>query len=372
MTFNENPSYDETNIGMFPNIHALDVSYDTSAFEVAADLDANGQLTPRCAQQVCKHIDRDGFAIVQNFLSNEECATGMEVVQAALVDRDREHSAFASQTDIHYRRRDFCPLPTTKLVLRTFSLLARRAERVLTEYCSSLWAVLEMSTLTSYAGSSHQYLHRDPADVLCVFAALDDVSQEQGGTILAPETHPYIGFHREHGGKGDLFMRLFQLQCNMRIMRYNLRKVINLWRSKKPMISSEEFYDRVFSKRIDEHQPNLYYFLIKSPNPVFNIYKFGPLTLIRLAQFGKEAAAAYRLIQTCPKKGTIIIYRSDILHAGPDNRSNKPRYFLNINIARDFIHPEAWKNGYSPHSSLLSTPMTLGDLINYPAVSSDT
>lgn len=120
MTFNENPSYDETNIGMFPNIHALDVSYDTSAFEVAADLDANGQLTPKCAQQVCEHIDRDGFAIVQNFLSNEECATGMEVVQAALVDRDREHSAFASQTDIHYRRRDFCPLPTTKLVLRTF------------------------------------------------------------------------------------------------------------------------------------------------------------------------------------------------------------------------------------------------------------
>ena len=372
MTFNENPSYDETNIGMFPNIHALDVSYDTSAFEVAADLDANGQLTPRCAQQVCEHIDRDGFAIVQNFLSNEECATGMEVVQAALVDRNREHSAFASQTDIHYRRRDFCPLPTTKPVLRTFSLLARRAERVLTEYCSSLWAVLEMSTLTSYAGSSHQYLHRDPADVLCVFAALDDVSQEQGGTILAPETHPYIGFHREHGGKGDLFMRLFQLQCNMRIMRYNLRKVINLWKSRKPMISSEEFYDRVFSKKIDEHQPNLYYFLIKSPNPVFNAYKFGPRTLIRLAQFGKEAAAAYRLIQTCPKKGTIIIYRSDILHAGPDNRSNKPRYFLNINIARDFIHPEAWKNGYSPHSSLLSTPMTLGDLINYPAVSGDT
>lgn len=235
----------------------------------------------------------------------------------------------------------------------------------MTQYCSSAWAVLEISTLTSYAGCSHQYLHRDPSGVLCVFVALEDVSPEQGGTVLAPGTHPFIGFHRGYGGRAELFMRLFQLQCNMRIMRYNFRKIVRLWRSEQPRISTREFFERVFSRKIDEHQPNIYYFLTRSPNAVFNLSKFGLRTLIRLVQYGKEAAETFRLIQASPNRGAIIIYRSDILHAGPDNRSKNPRYVLNINFARDVIHPEAWHNGYSPHSSLRAKPMTLGELTNW-------
>jgi hypothetical protein len=148
-------------------------------------------------------------------------------------------------------------------------------------------------------------------------------------------------------------------------MRYNLRKITRLWRSEQPRISTREFVERVFSKKRDEHQPNIYYFLTRSPNSVFNLSKFGLRTLIRLVQYGKEAARTFRLIQASPKRGAVIIYRSDILHAGPDNRSEHPRYFLNINLARDVIHPEAWHNGYSPHSSLRAKPMTLGELINY-------
>ncbi|HEY7654635.1 MAG TPA: hypothetical protein VIG07_17600 [Methylomirabilota bacterium] len=341
------------------------LSFDTSEFEVEADLDDNACITQECARRLCEAIDKHGFVIAKHFLSDRECAAGLEVVRTALGDPARERSSFASQTDIRHGRRDFCPLPSTEPVLRFCSLLARRGERVLTEYCSTGWAVLEISTLTSYAGCSHQYLHRDPSGVLCVFVALEDVSPEQGGTVLAPGTHPFIGFHRGYGGKAELFMRLFQLQCNMRIMRYNLRKITRLWRSEQPRISTREFVERVFSKKRDEHQPNIYYFLTRSPNSVFNLSKFGLRTLIRLVQYGKEAARTFRLIQASPKRGAVIIYRSDILHAGPDNRSEHPRYFLNINLARDVIHPEAWHNGYSPHSSLRAKPMTLGELINY-------
>ena len=341
------------------------VSFDTSAFEVEADLDADACITRECGRRLCEAIDKHGFVIVQNVFSDRESAAGLEVVRTALGDPDRERASFASQTDVRYGRRDFCPLPSTEPVLQFCSLLARRCERVLTEYCRSAWAVLEISTLTSYAGCSHQYLHRDPAGVLCVFVALEDVSVEQGGTVLAPGTHPFIGSHRGHGGRAELLMRLFQLRCNVRIMRYNLRKIVKLWRSGQPRISTEEFFDRVFSRKSDAHQPNIYYFLTRSPNAVFNVYKCGLRTLIRLVQFGKQAAEAFRLIQASPKRGSIIIYRSDMLHAGPDNRSKNPRYFLSINIARDVIHPAAWRSGYSPHSSLRAKPMTLGELIDW-------
>jgi hypothetical protein len=232
--------------------------------------------------------------------------------------------------------------------------------------------VLEISTLTSYIGCSHQYLHRDPSGVLCVFVALEDVSPEQGGTVLAPGTHPFIGFHRGHGGKAELFMRLFQLQCNLRIMRYNLKKIVRLWRSVGSKISTAEFFERVFSRKEDAHQPNIYHFLTRRPNAVFNLYKFGLRTLVRLVQYGREASETFSLIQVSPKRGTIIIYRSDILHAGPDNRSRDPRYFMNINLARDVIHPAAWLNGYSPHSSLRAKPVTLGDLVKWPSGSAAT
>jgi len=343
----------------------LEVSYDASAFEVEAEIDGDRRITRACAQRICQAIDEHGFAVVRNFVSGEEDAAGLEVVNATLADPKRERSSFASQTDIRYGRRDFCPLPCSPSVLRFSALLSRRGARVFTEYCSSGWPVLEISTLTSYPGCSHQYLHRDPSGVLCIFLALEDVSPEQGGTVLAPGTHPYIGSHRGHGGKADLLARLFQLQFNLRLLRYNLRRVTRLWRFGEPKISTQEFRERVFSRTKDAHQPNLLYFLRKGPNAVFNLRSFGLRTLIRLFQFGREAVQSFCLVQATPEKGTCIIYRSDILHAGPDNRSKKPRYFFNINLARDVIHPEAWQNGYSPHSSLRAKPMTLGELIDW-------
>jgi len=52
-----------------------------------------------------------------------------------------------------------------------------------------------------------------------------------------------------------------------------------------------------------------------------------------------------------------------MLHADPDNRSTKPRFFFGMSIARDVIFDEQWRNGYAPHTSLLAEPETLGDLL---------
>lgn len=58
----------------------------------------------------------------------------------------------------------------------------------------------------------------------------------------------------------------------------------------------------------------------------------------------------------------MIVYYSDMLHAGPDNRLAAPRYFFNMNIAREAISRESWQGGYTPHSSLLAAPITLDRL----------
>ena len=342
----------------------LDVSHDTSAFEVEAELDGDLRITAACADRIGRTIDRHGFAIVPGCLSDAECAAGRALVADTLADADRERSSFASQTDIAYGRRDFCPLPSSPEVLGFFSALVRRCERVLTPYSSLRRSVLEISTLTSHAGCSHQYVHSDPGGVLCVFAAVSDVSRAQGGTVFAPGTHPYIGSELGHGRRAALLSRLFQIQCNLRIFAYNLRKLFGLWRSGEPRITARELRDRVFSRRRDGHQPNLWLFLT-SPSSVFNLYKiaFHTRGLIRMWRHGSEAAAAFRLVQAAPRRGTVLIYRSDMLHAGPDNRSDEPRCFLNINLARDVVHPEALKAGYSPHSSLRERPMTVGELI---------
>lgn len=187
----------------------LDVSYDTREFEVAAELDQSGRLTPACARQVCKILDEQGFVVIPNLMSEEEAAEGLRLVHDAIDDANREIGAFASQTDIQYRRRDFCPLPSTKPVLTYAAMLCQRLQQVLVEYCGRTRQVLEISTLTSYLGSSHQYIHRDPDGVLCMFAAVDDVSPEQGGTVFVPGTHTYSGADMKHGGKAILFVRLF-------------------------------------------------------------------------------------------------------------------------------------------------------------------
>lgn len=341
----------------------LDVSYDTQEFEVPAELDENSRLTPECARRVCQNLDEHGFAVIPGLLSDREAAAGLQIVRDGIADPNREKSEFASETDTGYGRRDFCPLPSSEPVLSYAAILCQRLENVLAEYCGRSRQVLDIATLTSYFGSSHQYIHRDPDGVLCLFAAVDDVSTEQGGTVFVPGTHNYSGAEINHGGKAKLLMRLYQTLSNFRILRYNLA---NIWRMRKtaePPITWKEFRERVFSWRSDDHQPNLARFILCS-NLVFRLSNLGPHRLIWLIRYWKTINETFRLVQAAPKKGTVMLYRSDMLHAGPDNRSPKPRFFFNMNIARDIIFREQWREGYAPHASLLASPKTLGDLLD--------
>ena len=128
-------------------------------------------------------------------------------------------------------------------------------------------------------------------------------------------------------------------------------------------MTKKEFWDRVFStKQKDSHQPNIFHFL-SSRNEEFRLSQFGPRSLIKWFLYKKEALKIFHLLQVSPKKGTVVIYQSDMLHAGPDNKSEKPRYFLSLNIARIEMDENRRRFGYSPHSSLLADPKTLGQLI---------
>jgi ectoine hydroxylase-related dioxygenase (phytanoyl-CoA dioxygenase family) len=339
----------------------LNVSFDTAEFEVHAALDSRGRLTHDCASQAQVILDTHGFVLIRDLLSDEEAADGLALVRQVIDNPDRETGAFASETDIRHRRRDFCPLPSTAPVLDYSHMLCHRLEEVLLEYCGRSRQVIEISTLTSYRGSSHQYIHRDPEGVLCMFVAVDDVSPEQGGTVFVPGTHPYNGSEDAHDGKANMLMRLFQAQANFRILRYNLA---NLWRVRKsvePPITWRELRARVFSLRTDLHQPNLARFFIGGS--AFTILNFTPLNILNFFCYRKLLKKAYRLVQAAPKKGSVMLYRSDMLHAGPDNRSPKPRYFFNLNIARDLVLMERWQHGYSPHPTLLAHPVSLGGLL---------
>ena len=341
----------------------LDVSCDTQEFEVPAELDKNGRLTRGCARQICEVLDTSGFVVIPRLLSDQMAAEGLQIVSNSIADPNREMGNFASQTDLHYGRRDFCPLPSTKPVLSYAAMLCQRLENVLGEYCGRTRQVLEISTLTSYLGSSHQYIHSDPEGVLCLFAAVDDVSPEQGGTVFVPGTHNYSGSEMKHGEKASLLMDLYQTLSNFRILRYNLAKLWQMRKTAEPPISGQEFRDRVFSRRFDNHQPNLVRFIL-GKNGVFRLSHLKPSRLMKLYNHWKTINKTFRLVQTVPKKGTVILYRSDMLHAGPDNRSLKPRFFFGMSIARDIIFPERWHIGYAPHKSLLAEPKLLGDLLD--------
>jgi len=339
----------------------LDVSYDTKTFEVPPAFDETGRLTSDCARQARQILDEHGFVLIPDLLSDEEAAKGLDFIRDAIDNPNRETGAFASESDIRHRRRDFCPLPSAKPVLSYAALICQRLEEVLLEYCGRSRQILEISTLTSYFGSSHQYIHRDPEGVLCMFVAVDDVSPEQGGTVFVPGTHNYSGAEYAHGRKANRLMELYQAQANFRILRYNL---INLWRIRKlaePSIPWRELRARVFSLQTDLHQPNLARFLFGGS--AFTILNFAPHKIFSFLRYRKIIKTAYRLVQAAPKKGTVVLYRSDMLHAGPDNRSPIPRYFFNLNIARDIIFADRWRNGYSPHRSLLAEPISLGDLL---------
>ncbi|MDW3094878.1 MAG: phytanoyl-CoA dioxygenase family protein [Gammaproteobacteria bacterium] len=342
----------------------LNIAYNTKQYEVAAELNSAGRVTRNCAQHICNVLDNFGFVIIPHLQTEEEANVGLRLVQDAVADPNRERGDFASQTDILYERRDFCPLPSSPQVLSYASLLCYRLKDVLLEYCGTTRKVLEISTMTSYQGCSHQYLHRDPDGVLCLFSALDDISLEQGGTVFVPGTHKYSGSELQHEGDAGLLMTLAQTLSNYHILRHNLKKMFSMRKSGSFKISKQEFRDRVFSTRYDNHQPNLINFFLRR-NDIFDLFSLLPHKLLKLYKNRKYIREHFPLVQVSPKKGSIILYRSDMLHAGPDNSSIKPRFFFGMSIARDVIFDEEWRNGYAPHTSLLAEPKSLGDLLKY-------
>jgi ectoine hydroxylase-related dioxygenase (phytanoyl-CoA dioxygenase family) len=346
-------------------MNELEVSNDTSAFEVPAVLNEDGKLTSDCVRQARAMMDDHGFVILTDLLSDEEADAGLELMRQTIDDPDRNRGAFASETDNRYRRRDFCSLPSTPDVTGFAAALCQRLEGVISEYCGRSRPLLEVTTLTSYLGSSHQYVHRDPAGVLSLFAAVEDVSEQQGGTVFAPGTQLYGGADSKHGGNARALMELFQIRCNYRIFRHNLKKLWRMRKDAKATLAPGEFVDRVFSSKWDQHQPNLMRFLI-GKNSQFSIHMLSPARLWKLHRYRDTLNALFFLVQTTPRKGTTILYRSDLLHAGPDNRSPQPRRLFSMSIARDIVEPKFWHDGYSPHPTLIAQPLCLGDLLDRP------
>lgn len=342
-----------------------EISSDTSAFEVPAVLDGAGRLAEQCARQAVATMDRHGLVIITGLLSHEEADLGLELVLQTIADPGRARGAFASETDNRYLRRDFCSLPATPPVTRFAATLAQRLEGVLSEYCGRSRPLLEVTTLTSYLGSSHQYIHRDPAGVISLFAALEDVSEQQGGTVFVPGTHIYGGSDSRQGGMAHQLAELFRRKCNARILRYNLAKLWAMRRDPATPLAPGEFRDRVFSRHWDQHQPNLLRFVL-GKNAQFSLRMLGPRTLWKLYRHREALSGQFRLVQTAPRKGTVILYRSDLLHAGPDNRSARPRRFFSMSIARDIVEPKFWHDGYAPHPTLTANPVSYGDLLDWP------
>lgn len=345
----------------------LKVSNDTSAFEVSAVLDAAGRLSDDCVARALAMMDRHGLVVLTNCLSHDEADTALGLIEATIADPDRSHSAFASETDNLYRRRDFCSLPSTPPVKRFAATLAQRLEGVISEYCGRSRPVLEVATFTSYFGASHQYIHRDPAGVISMFAAVEDVSDQQGGTVFAPGTHTYGGSGNLHGGAAHALMELFRTRSNARIFAHNLAKLRAMRGSREAPLAPGEFRDRVFSTHWDQHQPNILRFVL-GKNAQFSLRNLSPRTLWRLYRARAQLDRLFSLVQVAPRKGTVILYRSDLLHAGPDNRSPHPRRFFGMSIARDMIEHKYWHDGYSPHPSLVAEPLSFGDLLAMPGL----
>ena len=351
----------------------LKVSNDTSLFEVPAVLDGSGKLADHCVRQALTKMDTHGLVILTNLLSDEEANAGLDLMRQTIADPDRSRSSFASETDNHYVRRDFCSLPSTPPVTSFAATLCQRLEGVLSEYCGRSRPLLEVATFTSYFGSSHQYIHRDPSGVISLFAAVEDVSEQQGGTVFVPGTHMYGGAENKLDGAAYELMQLFRLKTNYRVFRHNLKKLWQMRKNRNAPLAPGEFLDRVFSSKWDQHQPNLLRFLL-GKNSQFSLRMLGPLTLWKLFRRREALRNLFTLVQTAPHKGTVILYRSDLLHAGPDNRSPDPRRFFGMSIARDIIEPKYWHDGYSPHPTLTARPMSFGDLLDcppLPAISED-
>jgi hypothetical protein len=346
-------------------MNKLKASNHTSMFEVPAALGENGKLTDHCVRQALTMMDTHGLVILTNLLSDEESNIGLELMRQTIDDPDRNRCSFASETDNRYMHRDFCSLPSTPLVKSFAAILCQRLEGVLSEYCGRSRPLLEIITLTSYLGSSHQYIHRDPSGVISLLAAVENVSEEQGGTVFIPGTHMYGGVKGRKDGKTYALMELIRIKCNYRILWHNLKKLWGMRTDKEAPLAPGEFLDRVFSRKKDQHQPNLLRF-VAGKNPEFSLRKLRPRTLWKLYHHRDALNNQFDLVQVTPRKGTVILYRSDLLHAGPDNRSPHPRRFFGMSIARDIIEPKYWHDGYSPHPTLIARPMCFGDLLDSP------
>jgi ectoine hydroxylase-related dioxygenase (phytanoyl-CoA dioxygenase family) len=343
----------------------LKTSSDTSAFELAAELDAQGRLTAACAAEALARMEAHGLVILTNLLSDAEAETGLALIRETIDDPNRQRCAFASETDNRYVRRDFCSLPSTPPVTDFVATLAQRVETVLSAYCDRSHPLLEVTTLTSYRGSSHQYIHRDPSGVISLFAAVEDVSEQQGGTVFVPGTQLFDGAAPKHGDAALERMELFRARCNGRILWHNLAKLWAMRGDRAAPLAPGEFRDRVFSRIWDEHQPNLLRFVL-GKNSQFSLGMLSPGRLWNLARQCAELDREFRLVSTAPRKGTVILYQSDMLHAGPDNRSAQPRRLFSMSIARETISAKRWHDGYSPHPSLIARPLSLGDLLDRP------
>jgi len=348
-------------------VRELDVSHDTTEFEVSARFDADGAINESCALRICHLLDTQGFAVVTNLLDRQQADHGLRMVRRYLEDPRRQKGDFASQTYMLYGRRDFCPLPSSPDVLSYAANFAQRLQPAISEYCGDTRKVLEISTMTSYRGGAHQYVHRDPDGVLCLFAAVDDVSPEQGSTLFVPGTHKYSGADMMFDGQAEFLTGLYQVQCNYAILKHNLVTLRKLRNDNLAELSQREWWERVFSTRYDNHQPNLIRFLT-GKNSVFS---FSPRTLWQISRHRQQLAKHFRLVQTAPRKGTVILYRSDMLHAGPDNHTDDPRYFFGMSIARDVVFEQQWRERYSSHESLQENPLNYGDLLHYPAKAID-
>jgi ectoine hydroxylase-related dioxygenase (phytanoyl-CoA dioxygenase family) len=320
-------------------MNELKVSNDTSAFEVPAALDQHGRLTDHCVRHALAMMDTHGLVVLTDLLSDHEANVGMDLLRQTIDDPDRSRSSFASETDNHYLRRDFCSLPATPAVTGSAAMLCQRLAGIYAEYCGRSRSLLEVATFTSYFGSSHQYIHRDPSGVISLFAAVENVSEQQGGTVFVPGSHLYGGGGNRHEGKAHELMELYRIKSNYRIFWHNLKKLWQMRKGADSLLAPGEFVDRVFSTKWDQHQPNLLRFAL-GKNSQFSLRMLGPRTLWQLYRRRAALDNLFSLVQTAPRKGTVILYRSDLLHAGPDNRSRHPRQFFGMSIARDMIDPK--------------------------------
>lgn len=344
---------------------AFTPSNDTLAFQITAEFDGGTGLSEDCASSVQGCLDRNGFVIIHGLLTRREADAGLDLINETLNNPMRHVSQFASETDNRYHRRSFCSLPSTPETLGFASTICSRLEPVISEYCGRSRPLLEITTLTSHQGSSHQYVHRDPDCVLSMLVAVDDITDEQGGTLFLPGTHKYGGANMRMNGRAFEFMELYRIACNARILVYNLKALLRMRRCGKPSLEPGEFRDRVFSRQRDDHQPNLLRFLTGRTYQ-FRAGMLGPRNLWKLFRYRKLLSESFRLVRTAPGKGSVILYRSDVMHAGGDNRSERPRKLLSLSIARDVITPAQWALSYSPDLTLRSEPRTYGDLLGTP------